>query len=172
MHRENANTGFPSVITVFSAPNYCDVYNNKAAVLKFANNTLNILQYHSSKHPYHLPNFMSLFAWSVPFVSERVTEMLYHLMNSGLEDMEREGQEEKDPELPPLVHQVCRKSLSADQNRAVELAARLQAAQEAQPATPAERDTGLNKERVERLRQKVRTVARMQRMFKAVRQNH
>lgn len=26
---------FPQVITVFSAPNYCDTYNNKGAVIKF-----------------------------------------------------------------------------------------------------------------------------------------
>jgi hypothetical protein len=26
---------FPTVITIFSAPNYCDFYNNKGAVIKF-----------------------------------------------------------------------------------------------------------------------------------------
>jgi serine/threonine-protein phosphatase 2B catalytic subunit len=26
---------FPAVITLFSAPNYCDFYNNKGAVIKF-----------------------------------------------------------------------------------------------------------------------------------------
>lgn len=40
MHKTNPATGFPSVITIFSAPNYCDCYNNKAAILKFDNNTL------------------------------------------------------------------------------------------------------------------------------------
>lgn len=35
MHRWNRNSDFPSVITIFSAPNYCDVYNNKGAVIKF-----------------------------------------------------------------------------------------------------------------------------------------
>ena len=29
MYRKSATTGFPSVITIFSAPNYLDVYNNK-----------------------------------------------------------------------------------------------------------------------------------------------
>ena len=29
MHRANPKNGFPTVITVFSAPNYCDVYNSK-----------------------------------------------------------------------------------------------------------------------------------------------
>lgn len=27
---------FPPVLTVFSAPNYCDVYNNKGAIIKFS----------------------------------------------------------------------------------------------------------------------------------------
>ena len=35
MHRWNGSSDFPAVITIFSAPNYCDVYNNKGAVIKF-----------------------------------------------------------------------------------------------------------------------------------------
>lgn len=35
MHRWNGNDGFPCVITIFSAANYCDVYNNKGAIIKF-----------------------------------------------------------------------------------------------------------------------------------------
>ena len=38
MYRKTRTTGFPSVMTIFSAPNYLDVYNNKAAVLKYENN--------------------------------------------------------------------------------------------------------------------------------------
>jgi serine/threonine-protein phosphatase 2B catalytic subunit len=33
MHRWDGNAAFPHVITIFSAPNYCDSYNNKASVL-------------------------------------------------------------------------------------------------------------------------------------------
>ena len=29
MYKKSASTGFPSLITIFSAPNYLDVYNNK-----------------------------------------------------------------------------------------------------------------------------------------------
>lgn len=29
MYRKSQTTGFPSLITIFSAPNYLDVYNNK-----------------------------------------------------------------------------------------------------------------------------------------------
>ena len=35
MHKWNISDSFPVVITVFSAPNYCDIYNNKGALLKF-----------------------------------------------------------------------------------------------------------------------------------------
>ena len=35
MHYCNGLNEFPIVITLFSAPNYCDVYNNKAAIIKF-----------------------------------------------------------------------------------------------------------------------------------------
>ena len=35
MHKWNGEQDFPAVITIFSAPNYCDVYNNKGAFIKF-----------------------------------------------------------------------------------------------------------------------------------------
>lgn len=32
MYRKSQATGFPSLITIFSAPNYLDVYNNKGKI--------------------------------------------------------------------------------------------------------------------------------------------
>lgn len=37
MYRKSQTTGFPSLITIFSAPNYLDVYNNKVKRHLFAN---------------------------------------------------------------------------------------------------------------------------------------
>jgi serine/threonine-protein phosphatase 2B catalytic subunit len=178
MHKTNPATGFPSVITIFSAPNYCDVYNNKGAILKFDNNTLNILQFNCSPHPYHLPNFMDVFAWSMPFVIEKVTEMLYYMLQPA--DGEDKGIEEVDelPALEEAVKQGYRQSLSNEQNTAVALATQLashvNAGNHRSGSDCDKQDDGhlTSHEARDRMRKKVRTIARMARMFKTLRQEN
>ena len=75
MHKKTPTKRFPSVITIFSAPNYLDVYHNRGAVIKYANRGITIRQYNASPHPYWLPNFMDAFTWSLPFVGMKSAQL-------------------------------------------------------------------------------------------------
>jgi len=90
MHRWNGMSNFPSVITVFSAPNYCGTYANHGAILvlkvRFLDVTLQqgkmqIKQYQASATPYHLPGDLDLFSWSLPFLAEKIVGMLYYIVS-------------------------------------------------------------------------------------------
>ena len=98
LHKWNGESEFPTVITIFSAPNYCDVYNNKGAIIKFENNTLNIQQYNYTPHPYILPDFMDIFNWSVPFVIEKVLEVIANMVKA----REPEGKIQEESKGPHL----------------------------------------------------------------------
>lgn len=81
---------FPSLITVFSAPNYCDTYRNKGAIIKvwlflkiyncrvtkviskYDGAQIEIKQFPWVPHPYWLPGFKNGIEWSLPFVFEKV----------------------------------------------------------------------------------------------------
>ena len=58
MFRKIPTKKFPSVITVFSAPNYLDVYHNQGAVLKYTSKSITVHQYYARPHPYWLQIFM------------------------------------------------------------------------------------------------------------------
>jgi serine/threonine-protein phosphatase 2B catalytic subunit len=68
------------VITVFSAPNYCGSYKNKGAVILIENDKMNIKQYKDVEQPFSLPNNLDLFSWSLPFLADKIGEMLDHLL--------------------------------------------------------------------------------------------
>ena len=68
---------FPQVITIFSAPNYCDVYNNKGSIVMLESNNINVQQFNYSAHPYILPGFQNIFNWSIPFISEKSKKIAY-----------------------------------------------------------------------------------------------
>ncbi|KAI0317847.1 Metallo-dependent phosphatase [Amylostereum chailletii] len=104
MFRKTPTKKFPSVITVFSAPNYLDVYHNRGAVLKYANKNITIRQYHARQHPYWLPNFMDAFTWSLPFVGSKIVEMLLAVLSvCSAEELDDESESSEEDEVPGEV---------------------------------------------------------------------
>ncbi|KAJ1956499.1 hypothetical protein IWQ62_005287 [Dispira parvispora] len=121
MYKKNKASGFPAIITIFSAPNYLDMYNNKAAVLKYENNVMNIRQFNCSPHPYWLPNFLDVFEWSLPFVGEKVSEMLLAMLNiCTKEELAVEGVEQTLPSNAVVLNDVeLRRKVIRNKIRAV-----------------------------------------------------
>ncbi len=74
----------PPVVTIFSAPNYCDIYNNKAAIIQLESGVMTIQQFSHSPHPFVLPNFMNIIEWSLPFVSEKSNLLLIISNRNGI----------------------------------------------------------------------------------------
>jgi len=151
MHAWTGKSDFPVVITIFSAPNYCDVYNNKGAIIKFENNTLNIQQFNYTAHPYILPNFMDIFTWSIPFVSEKITEILYNLIKPGADAEDEEDEEEEETDLPPEI--INKISIPTNNVRASEAKTTLQ-----------------NRSQV--LRNKLKFISKMAKMNKTLREQN
>ncbi|KAH9601331.1 Calcineurin-like phosphoesterase domain [Trypanosoma melophagium] len=76
MLRKVKKTGVPSVMCIFSAPNYCDTFHNRASILQINEKVLCVKQFGAVPHPYLLPNFMNAFSWPLPFLCTRLEEFL------------------------------------------------------------------------------------------------
>ena len=61
--------GCPSVITVFSAPNFLATHRNMAAVLKCDVIVHTVQQFRWRPHPIRF--FMDAFSWGIPFICEK-----------------------------------------------------------------------------------------------------
>ena len=114
MHTWGADN-FPLVLTLFSAPNYVQQYNNKGAVVIFEHNLLQIQQFTSSPQPYVLPDNMDVFSWSVPFVMEKITEMLLYLIQSTEGDDDDEDDDQLLNGMKPDVKQKFLETLKKTQ---------------------------------------------------------
>lgn len=111
MYAKNQKTGFPALITIFSAPNYLTHYNNKGAIMRYENNSMTIKQFTDSPHPYYLPSFMNVFDWSLPFVAEKLGELLLvflRLVNDEEEDNLEDQQQKRAEMLRKKVLTVSR----------------------------------------------------------------
>lgn len=174
-HKTNPRTSMPSVITIFSAPNYCDAYGNRGAVLKLENNTLNLKQFNFTEHPYHLANFMSVFEWSLPFVAEQTLAVFEAILGQPADYENGNGEAAATNDVAAAEAAISatrakRPSLTLDENRAVEFALEL-----SKGLIPLSSDDKTPKEEAAskgRILQKVRAIARMAAVYKRTVEKH
>lgn len=80
MHRWGGKDLFPYVVTIFSAPNYCGYYSNQGSILLLEEGDMKIKQYDETEPPFRLPDGLNVFSWSLPFLAEKVSQMLYSII--------------------------------------------------------------------------------------------
>ena len=145
MHRWGGKEAFPSVITVFSAPNYCHTYKNKGAVILIENDKMNIKQYKDVAEPFNLPNNLDLFSWSLPFLVDKIGEMLDYLMK-------------KQQTVPKDALKLAKRSSDVDFDKIMTTLEKQEEEQE--------------KARMNKIKAKVMSVARFSLILKKDKQNH
>lgn len=99
----------PSLVTVFSAANYCDVYKNRGAVILISQNNFNVQGYNSHPAPYYLPKKKDLFMFSMKFLGTKILDIFEGMLNKACENMSDDSDDEKDGELLNEVHEVLDK---------------------------------------------------------------
>ena len=71
--RKSSRTKFHVLISLFSAPNYCDTYDNVAAILKLdAHQQLSVVHINAYPHPFVLPNYENGASMSLGASSKRI----------------------------------------------------------------------------------------------------
>jgi len=72
----------PYVVTVFSAPNYCDKYENFGAFMKITDKEYRFQMLTWADHPYYLPHFIDVFTFTLPFIAENMAKFYLHLLDT------------------------------------------------------------------------------------------
>jgi len=71
----------PLIMTIFSAPNYCDMYENRGAFLKLSHSSYDFVDVGWVDHPYVLPDFQNVFAFSLPFIAENIYKFCMNILS-------------------------------------------------------------------------------------------
>ncbi|ELP84857.1 serine/threonine protein phosphatase 2B catalytic subunit A1, putative [Entamoeba invadens IP1] len=96
----------PVTITIFSAPNYCDVYSNDAAVLMITNDELSFLSYTCVAHPFWLPKFANGFYYTLPMITENINKIANRIFNAIVfESFKNEGEEPAEGSTTPELEE-------------------------------------------------------------------
>lgn len=91
----------PLLISLFSAPNYCDSYENSAAYMRLTHEEYTYHQYTWQEHPYCLPDFRNAFQLTLPSIAENLMNFLVNIVETinSIDFDESEDQSEIESEI-------------------------------------------------------------------------
>jgi serine/threonine-protein phosphatase 2B catalytic subunit len=81
----------PFMFTIFSCPNYCDMYGNLSSALSIANGSYSVRTFTAQPHPFVLPTLDNAINYTLPFVMEHLLQFFlkstkYFVTSMGLPD--------------------------------------------------------------------------------------
>lgn len=79
IYRTLSHNNHPCMISIFSAPNYCDTFANMGVVLFISKSELHMRQLFCSPHPFVLHEHNAL-TWSLPFVAQCTHDILSDIL--------------------------------------------------------------------------------------------
>lgn len=85
LYRVDSNSYFPTLITIFSAPNYGGTFENKGAILMLGDDSIEFRQFFCSPHPYVLQN-MNAISWSLPYMVDSLDGILKQILGAENDD--------------------------------------------------------------------------------------
>jgi serine/threonine-protein phosphatase 2B catalytic subunit len=85
----------PLVVTLFSAPNYLDLFKNQGAVMHVLEQGYQFQQFKHVPHPFTLPSSVNAIAYTLPDLTEKVVEVIVTILNL-ITPSEEEVLEEQD----------------------------------------------------------------------------
>ena len=98
----SASKAPPYMFTIFSCPNYCDMYGNKAGALTLLDTEYSLRTFSSMPHPYVLPTLDNALSYTFPYVMENVLQFflnaMKYLVKTTLDVREEEEEEEEEEE--------------------------------------------------------------------------
>ncbi|CAF5025312.1 unnamed protein product [Rotaria sp. Silwood1] len=89
MYEQGSMSQFPVLISLFSAPNYCDVYNNPAALIIYdLQRNFRPVYFRHRPHPFVLPNHENAFEFGNRFMKIYVEEIILALIQGNIKSID------------------------------------------------------------------------------------
>ncbi|EDS89450.1 serine threonine- protein phosphatase 2b catalytic subunit putative [Entamoeba histolytica] len=108
------NVDVPPCITVFSAPNYCDMYHNKGSFMRLEPDSICFEQFDAVDHPTYLPNMQDGISFSIEALMDQLVEVVSELILITKYTTDGPKEKEEDAQLECKIKEMMKKNSEKD----------------------------------------------------------